>query len=115
MDRIDRLAPYRRPPTEDESNVLLWHLIAKAAIAQARAEEGDVEDAPSEEKLEEVLQRVPPKTVGEVSSVIDRAVAAAVRGDFIPTRDFTDTLVAGLRSSHDLIPSGEYTDEELEL
>ncbi len=114
MDRIDRLAPYRRPPTEDESNVLLWHLIAKAAIAQARAEEGYAEDGPSEEKLEEVLQRVAPTTVGEVSSVIDRTVAAAVRGDFTPTRE-PQALASGLRAAHDLIPSREYTDEELEL
>ncbi|MDQ1130927.1 hypothetical protein [Microbacterium sp. SORGH_AS_0888] len=115
MDRINRLEPYLRPPTDDESNVLLWHLISKAAIAQARAEEGDRKDAPSGEKLEEVLERVPPKTVGQVSSVIHRAVAAAVRGDFTPSREFSRTLVAGLRASHDLIPSGEYTDEELEL
>lgn len=95
MDRIDRLAPYTRPPTADEANIVLWHLMAKAALAQARLEVGSEEDVPSDEKLDEVLARVTPQAVERVSSVIGRAAAAAVRGD--------------------LLPSGDYTDEELEL
>jgi hypothetical protein len=98
---MDRIAPYTRPLEDAERAFLIRQALAHAAIAQARREEA-ARTPLTDEKLDEVLARVTPPVLLEVSDRIrtGSAIGKTVR-----------TAVSG-----GLLPKGRtYTDEELEL
>jgi hypothetical protein len=99
MNRFESIAPYTRPLDDPEREFLIRQALASAALAQAKRESSG--KAVTDGQVEEVLARVTPHVLEQVtsassSSAIGRAALAAVRGDLLP-------------------PRREYTDAELEL